>query len=120
WSGQPYVVVYLSLTCRDCVRLLADIPDSLAHLNGRLSMYIEGTEEEVAEIVHYYTFAIPVRPISSTDRLMVHRIGLTPFAYYVDEQNKVVRSGAVHTKAEILELVNGNSSYGAAVSYGQD
>lgn len=117
-AGQPFPAVFeggkceinlalfLSLTCRECVYLLSDLPPFLTSYSGGIRMYMKGREEEVRQLIEYYEFEFPVSAIKEEKMTGVYRIPSTPYLYAVNGEGDVVGSGNVHNVEELKELIS--------------
>ncbi|MFC5471486.1 TlpA family protein disulfide reductase [Cohnella suwonensis] len=115
--GQPFplefagttndvnLALFISLTCRECVYLLSDLPSFLSGFAGGVRMFVKGKEEEIRQLTDYYEFDFPVYPIREDEMTDLYKVPSTPYLYVADKSGIVSGSGNVHSVEELTELI---------------
>jgi|GEM_PF-1687966 len=101
-AGDRYMVLFISLSCRDCVELLTHLY-ILRHLNRRLVLVTDGTAEENHVFTEHFQFPFEVAGLPYSAFHDRFGIAVTPCAFLV-EHHVVSRIGSPHTKAELIEF----------------
>lgn len=109
YAGQgPILICLISLSCGDCIELLARINKFLEQYDKTFIILANAFEEELNEIKAYFKFEFPLIPITEEEVRRTYAPPVTPYSYYVNNNGIIVACDAVHNEEELLGLIKHN------------
>ncbi len=120
-SGRPELLLFVSPDCKPCETLLPVVNRLGATPAGRgigITAFVPGPRESVARLVERYDPAYPCLAEDGSGAFGRFRVRVTPFAFLIGADGRVLAKGLVSDPARLRELLAVGGAEDAAAAVG--